>query len=335
MGRLGQLANTFWQLFFRAPTSKSWSNKVEATATATNGGLVLASSGGPALVVGVRPSLNLTFTPLISTSDAARSWSDGLIRQRLAARPSALAAGPNGHMLALVRTKGGSEVMGTTAKLSTWSPVVSQATLAGLPAGRACGLASLTAVGFLGAGRLAAGSCAQPGVVGIFWHRGGGGWSLAGPKLPPALRGREAQVLGLGGTQTGTWALVGLSSPTGAALVACWSQAAGRWAMSAPLPVPPGEKLTSYGSTASGRLYVLLKGRPGTERLSLWREGRSWQGEVAPPRGTVTLAAGASGALDAFVPNGKVLAIWALAPGGHRWVEAQTVHVAIQYGSSS
>ena len=59
MGHLGQPLNTFWQLFFQPPGATSWSNQVEATATATNGGLVLASAGDRSVIVGVRPSVRL------------------------------------------------------------------------------------------------------------------------------------------------------------------------------------------------------------------------------------------------------------------------------------
>ena len=69
MGHLGQPLNTFWQLFFQPPGATSWSNQVEATATATNGGLVLASAGDRSVIVGVRPSVRLSFTPLIATSN--------------------------------------------------------------------------------------------------------------------------------------------------------------------------------------------------------------------------------------------------------------------------
>ena len=61
MGDLGQPLNTFRQLFFRPAGSASWSDRVQATATATNGGLVLADDNQD-LVVGVRPSNMLTFS---------------------------------------------------------------------------------------------------------------------------------------------------------------------------------------------------------------------------------------------------------------------------------
>ncbi len=96
MGRLDQPLNTFWQLLFRPAGATSWSNQVEATATATNGGLVLSPRGG-SLIVGVLPSVDLTFTPLVATADRGRSWSTGLITAGLAARPDALASAGGGR----------------------------------------------------------------------------------------------------------------------------------------------------------------------------------------------------------------------------------------------
>jgi hypothetical protein len=86
-----------WQLLFRPAGTASWSDQVESTATATNGGLVLASAGGRSLIVGVRPAEDFTFSPLISTDDAARSWSNGLLTDGLAAHPDALATDAAGH----------------------------------------------------------------------------------------------------------------------------------------------------------------------------------------------------------------------------------------------
>lgn len=95
MGDLNQPLNTFWQLMFRPEGSSTWSDRVEATAVATNGGLAMATSAS-SLIVGVRPSDDLTFSPLISTTDSGRSWSNGLLDQGLAARPRSLAEGPAG-----------------------------------------------------------------------------------------------------------------------------------------------------------------------------------------------------------------------------------------------
>ena len=134
-------------------------------------------------MVGVRPSVHLTFTPLISTSGSARSWSDGLITAGLAARPNALAADAAGQALALVDVGGGARVLSTTGDISKWRAVTTERALASEPPGRSCGLGSLTAVGFLGGQVKVGASCANPGVVGLFAQQAGA-WRLVGPTLP-------------------------------------------------------------------------------------------------------------------------------------------------------
>ena len=67
--------------------------------------------------MGVRPSVNLKFTPLISTSDGGRSWSDGLVTKELAARPDALAT-TGGQALALVNSSAGGEVLADAGSIS-------------------------------------------------------------------------------------------------------------------------------------------------------------------------------------------------------------------------
>ena len=157
---------------------------MEATATATNGGLVLASAG-PSLLVGVRPSVDLTFTPLISTSNGGRSWSDGLVAKQLAARPDALATF-SGHALALVNSSVGGQVLADVGGISKWRALVTKGGLARARAGKSCGLGSLTSVGYLGARPLIGGNCVHAGVVGLFANAHGI-WRLAGPTLPSSL----------------------------------------------------------------------------------------------------------------------------------------------------
>ena len=176
MGRLDEPLNTFWQLLFRPSGSASWSNQVKATAVATNGGLVLASPGGRGLLVGVRPTNLLTFSPLIYTSDAGRSWSTGLLADGLAERPDALAADSASRMLALVNARAEAQVLASTGGPSRWRTSVTTRTLASTAAGRLCGLSRITAVGYMTETPLAGASCSRPGVLGIFaipvgtWH---------------------------------------------------------------------------------------------------------------------------------------------------------------------
>lgn len=68
MGGSAAQHNDFWQMFICPAGSSRW-QLVTPPGAADNGGLVLTASDGPSLVTGFRPSQNLTFTPLIETSD--------------------------------------------------------------------------------------------------------------------------------------------------------------------------------------------------------------------------------------------------------------------------
>jgi hypothetical protein len=349
MGNLAQPVNTFWQLFFRRDGERTWSNQVEATATATNGGLVLAPSG-QSLLVGVRPSQLLTFTPLISTTDAGRSWSAGLISEGLASRPTALAMAPGGGALALVNGRGGPEVLESTRSLSSWQPLVTGDALAAAPASPSCSPGPLTAVGYVPpttsrgiggatpASPVIGTSCRQPGVAGIF-EKLGGAWQVVGPRLPPGSG--QAQVLGLFATGASLAALIGLSGGRaagsgGTSLLAAWSGTGKPWASSALLLLARGDRLLSYGATPEGSLFVLVA-QPGSEDelAEVSATSHAWQRLPPPPPGTATLAFGPGSTVDALATTSTVLTVWQLATDVGTWAKSQVVHVAIQYGSSS
>ena len=69
---------------------------------ADNGGLV-AAGGGAYLVAGFRPSQNLAFSPLATSTDTGRNWTPGLLDAGLADTPGAIAVGPSGRTLALLQ----------------------------------------------------------------------------------------------------------------------------------------------------------------------------------------------------------------------------------------
>ncbi len=336
MGDLQQPLNTFWQLFFRPPGAASWSNQVEAAATATNGGLVLASGEGRSLIVGIRPSARLTYSPLITTSDAGRSWSDGLVTEGLAARPDALAANASGQALALVNDRDGTEVLSSAGDLSNWRPVVSQSALAAAPGpGQSCGLGSLTAVGYLADQALIGGSCSRPGVVALF-GQSGGAWRLVGPALPRSLERGRVEVLGLGAARASTFALVGVSSGNRTNIVAAWSGTRGRWSTSSSLTLRPDEQLASFGPAGGSGLFVLLREASGADGLFVSEGSTSaWRELPSPPPGTTTVAFGAGAPVVALVAGATVATVWSLGPTSSTWTESQVIHVPIQYGSSS
>lgn len=333
MGQLDQPLNTFWQLLFRPAGSASWSNQVEATATATNGGLVLASPGDRSLIVGIRPSARLTFTPLITTTDGARSWSNGLIAAGLAARPAALAAGAGAQALALANGHGGAQVLATAGDLSTWRTLTTQRALSSAGAEGPCALGALTAVGYLAGRALIGGSCGRPGVVGLFTERSGA-WHLVGPVLPRSIGHGRVQVMSLGSTKAGTSAILEVSNGTGNSLVVAWASMSGRWSKSLALRLGTGEQVASVGPATGTGLFVLLRAPSGQERLMVSEISAGWQQLPSPPTGTATVAFGEATA-DALVANGTVLTVWSLALGSGTWAKGQVIRIPVQYGSSS
>jgi hypothetical protein len=345
MGNLAQPVNTFWQLFFRRGGSRTWSNKVQATATATNGGLVLAPQG-KSLLVGVRPSQLLTFTPLISSADDGRSWSTGLISQGLTSAPTALAMAPGKEVFAVVNGDVGPELLGSTAGLSSWQELVTSKELAASPLSSPCDPGPLTSVGYVRASPSAGApddpvigaSCRRRGVVGIF-QEVRGTWKMAGPTLPAGTG--QAQVLGLFPGEEGLGALIGLSEGASAgsnaiSLRAAWSASRKPWATSAPLQLAENDRLVSYGASPDGSLFVLVAQPGNKDELALVSPtSRGWQRLPPPPPSTATVAFGPGAAVDALATTGTVLTVWELASNVGTWAKSQVVHVAIQYGSSS
>jgi hypothetical protein len=354
MGRPGDPLNTFWQLFYRPAGSSSWSDQVDATATATNGGLVLARAGGRSLVVGVRPSDLLHFSPLIATSDGGRTWTNGLT-SGLLARPSALAAEQTGQALALVATGTTTTLQATTTLhdtttpqaaapgyLATWRTLTSLGDLAGTAAARSCDPDALDAVGYAPTRPVVGARCAEPGVVGLFVQRSGG-WQLGGAVLPRSLAGARLDVLSLQPTSGGLAAVLAASGPSGSSLLAAWTRDGGlNWAVSPALQLPADQQLTSMGPAEGDGLFVLMSSSSGSEQLDLVDgPGASWHSLPTPPAGAATVAFGAAGdatgpgTAQALVADGTVLTVWTLGTASSGWAKGQAIHVPIQFGSSS
>ncbi|HTU80332.1 MAG TPA: hypothetical protein VMF09_16395 [Solirubrobacteraceae bacterium] len=333
MGRLDEPLNTFWQLLFRPAGSESWSNQVQATAVATNGGIVLASAPERTVLAGVRPSNLLTFSPLIATSDGGRSWSTGLLDDGLAARPDALAAGPAGRTLALVGAQGSAQVLSSVAGLSAWRTSTTTRALGSSLPGRACGLGSITAVGYLAADALIGASCSRAGVVGVFIERSGS-WRLLAPAPPTALRNDRIEVLSLQGDGEGARALLGVAGSGGVGLVAAW-YTDGHWSSSTPLPLRASERVSSFGPASANGMFVLLARSAGAPQLAVASAPDAGWSELAPPpAGTATVAFGQSASVDALAARETVLTVWRLGANAHAWVRRQTIDVQIEFGSS-
>jgi hypothetical protein len=328
MGGSAAQDDNFWQLFIRPAGSTRW-KLVTPPGTADNGGLVLAG-GGQALVTGFRPSQDLTFSPLIQTSDGGQAWSSlNPLDAALASTPDALAVKPgSGQLLALLA---GGTIQEAAPGNATWTALASQQALAATPAGRRCGLQSLTAATFTPAGTpMLAGTCTRPGTAGIF-TASNGTWQAAGPALPAALAGQDITVSRLTRTARGMTALLQAGSGPHASLLAAWFPDGGHWTLSPPLPLH-GAALTSASFGPGTTAAIITSANRGQIITSA---GSSWQSLPPLPPGTATLAPRPGGAADALAVDRGTLTIWQHAPGGTTWAKIQVINVPIPYGSSS
>jgi len=330
MGGSAAQHNNFWQLFIRPAGTSTW-KLVTPPGTADNGGLVLAAGAGPAAISAFRPSQDLTFTPLIQTSDGGQAWSAlSPLEAPLASTPAALAVGPAGslHVLALTTSSTAEQASLTAGK---WTTLASARTLAATPAGRQCGLRALTATGYLPSGApLLAGECSHSGVAGIFADQDGS-WQAAGPALPPSLASQDLTVLRLVTVGNQTVALLQAGKGQAASLLVAWSAAAaGHWTISPPLALH-GATVTSASFGPTGAVAAITADGAAAEIVS---SAGPWHRLPALPPGTATLALNGS-ASDALAVHRSTLTVWQLATGGQAWTRAQEINVPIEYGSSS
>jgi hypothetical protein len=326
MGGSAASYNNFWQLFIRPAGSTRW-KLVTPPGTADNGGLVLAGSGGQALVTGFRPSQTLTYTPLIQTSNGGQAWSSlNPLDAALASTPDALAIKPgSGELLAL--TAGA--VQQATPGYTTWTTLASRKALAATAPGRRCGLQALTAAAFSPSGiPMLAGPCARPGITGIF-TQADGTWQAAGPAVPSALAGQQITVVRLTRTGQDLAALLTAGSGSSVSLLAARSADGSHWTLSPPLPLH-GTALTS-ASFGPADTAAIITGNRGEV---ITGAGARWQPLPPLPAGTAALAPGPGGAADALAVHRGTLTVWQLAPGGTSWARAQVINVPIPYGSS-
>ena len=327
MGGSAASHNNFWQLFVRPAGASRWS-LVTPEGVADNGGLV-AAGASTSLIVGFRPSQNLAYSPLASSTDTGKNWTPGLLDAGLADTPGAMAVSPSGQTLALLQD-GTIQTAPTAgaAAAGRWTPLTTLNALAASAPGRSCGLTSVVAVSF-GPNKdpMAAGSCARPGVAGVFTDTGGT-WRSAGLALAGKGLGQDTvQVLGLGATADGNVALLA----AGNSLLAAWWNGT-RWTVSDPVAASPvtASTVTALGFGADGSAWLLLG---GGRAETIGGTGGSWQALPPVPPGTATLAPGTGGTYDALAVSGSRLTVWRLAQGA--WAKVQLITVPIVYGSSS
>lgn len=304
MGGPASAEENFWQVFVQH--GGTWS-LATPPGVADNGGLVAAGSPG-SLAIGFRPSQGLVFSPLATSTDGGQHWVPGVLGAALASVPDALAMGPSGAELALLRN-GDVDVSGAGR---TWSGLTSEPALAASAAGRECGVTGVDALSFWPNGlKVVAGACERRGVAGVFTDTNGT-WRLDGPSVPG---GGQVRVLRL----SGSTALLA----SGGAVYAAWHGSS--WTVSGALAAG-GVVASGFGS--DGSAWVLLG---GGRAAVISGPGGAWQPLPAVPGRTAALAL-TGGETDSFAIAGDVATVWRLSAGA--WTKAQVINVPIAAGSS-
>jgi hypothetical protein len=332
MGDLSDPSNTFWELFHAAPGFSHWS-LVTPPGVADNGGLVESASAGAA-VVGVLPSDLLRFSPLAQSANSGNSWLPAFLPGALAPLPDALAYDSMG---AIALLSGGRALSGSGG-LSSWSPLVTAATLSRVSPG--CSVDGLDAAAFLPSGvPLIAAGCRRGGEVALF-TRTAAIWQSAGLTLGGPLRGAATVVLRMESTAAVTTVLALASRNGRRALVALWRSGSAPWAMATPLALGSGASVRSTAVNPAGDVAVLLGDGGAREAVDVAPSG-TWNRLPRLPARTAALALPADALpssgpdVDAFTVGGASLGVFSLTPSGEAWARVQSSQIALAYGSSS
>lgn len=324
MGGSAADENNFWQLFDVPSGGTQWS-LVTPPAVADNGGLVVTPDvgGTSQLRVAFRPSQDLTFTPLTSTSDNGRTWNPGLLNVGIAAVPDALAA--RGATVLALLADGAIDESATGG--TNWTTLARSRAIAASAAGSRCRLTAVTAVSLSPSGTpLAGAACAKAGSAGIFAYAGGT-WQATGP----ALAGQPTRVIRLTSTSAGNTALISTGTGRQERLFAAWTSEGTKWTVSAPLP-DGGAQVRASGTGTGGSAWVMLgDGRA----VTIAGPGAAWHVLPSLPAGTAALAVLPGGAVDALAVAKAKLTVYRLAEQPGTWTQTQVIKVPIQYGSSS
>ena len=343
MGHLADPANTFYELFDRSAGSPTWTLSTPP-GVADNGGLVVGPSSGGVVTAGFLPSADLTFSVLATRAPGASQWSPAELPGTLAAEPDGLATGPAGQTAAVLSSTG-TPVLAAGPGATTWHRLVSAAELTEATGG--CRVTRVSAVAVTTSGLPVVGARCTGADVGLFEPASPatasspdlpapGRWVRVGPSLGSS--GVTATtVLRLQDDGPGVAGLVETSGAGRSSVVAVWDPAGGTATISAPLTVPTGwtVQATATGGNAGPGLAVLLRGPAASDvRLTtVAGPGGAWSSPGPPPAGTSAVAT-VGDEVDAFVPAGAELRIWA-ATGSGPWHRTADLIVPIQYGSSS
>jgi hypothetical protein len=334
MGQLGHPLNTFWELFYRAPSASLW-HLVTPPGVADNGGLVVSVAGDGAVTVGFERSQLLRYSPLAMSRNDGASWVPALVPMSLVTTPDALAVTSGGAGTALALVRGGAgQVLTAKGPLLSWHALSGDRLLAsGSDAG--CGATGLDAVDLTSSNIPLVGTgCRRAGQVGIFAHLGAR-WELIGPSLRSSLSRTTTRILRLDSSGVTTTALLAEEGRGGVGLVGLWDSTTGTWTESLPLPLggAPTLRASALGSSGQQLVFVEVHGKPAMLEEAVG-SGQPWHQLPAPPTGTETVSIQADGSINAFSIDGSNVRIFTLALNGASWSLSQKLNVPIAYGSS-
>jgi hypothetical protein len=344
MGQLSDPANTFYELLDRPSGASGWA-LATPPGIADNGGLVVGPSSTGAVTAGFLPAADLTFSVLAARAAGSTQWTPGDVPGTLAAEPDAVATGPAGQRAAVL-SGAGTPVEAQGPGGTSWHRLVAATDLTGAHGG--CRVTRVTSVAVVASGVPYVGTRCTGAQVGIFLpseasvaagpdlDAPAGGWSRVGPTLG-ASGVSATTVLRLQAQGTGIAGLAEGSGSGRSSIVGVWGASGTGITASSPLTVPSGWAVRSTATGgAGGQGLAVLLGATGTGSLRLMGvagPGRPWVPYATPPAGTTSVAL-VGDEVDAFVPAGSTLHVWA-ATGAGTWHQVARLTVPIQYGSSS
>ena len=156
---------TFWEVFARPAKSADW-KLVTPSGVADNGGLVLAADGNT-VTAAVRPSQDLEFTPLATTTNGGGSWTTPApVQAAIANTAGAFAA--SGNDLAALLSDGAIDTSADDG--ASWTTLTKPGSTGSTAAGKQCGTVKVTTVSFdiRTAGLMAGGTCGTTGTTEVF-----------------------------------------------------------------------------------------------------------------------------------------------------------------------
>jgi hypothetical protein len=334
VGRLSDPLNTFWQLLFKRTEARTWSNDVQRTAVATNGGILLAVTPTGQLIAGVRPSNLLTFSPLISTNDDGDHWTNGLFTPGLSDDSTSLAIDSSGRSLAISGTGGDSEVLQAKSAVGAWSLLINERQMDAQASLRACEFTSLTAVAFDEGSPVVGGTCRLGGVLGVATFQSGH-WRLDSVVAPDNLGTERFQAVFMRSGEGDMSALFCGVEKQGSVLVSATIGTNATVKTSPPLRLEQNATMTSVSTDMENHILVLLTSPSGDPDVEEAEAGSAWTRIPAPPLGTRLVGFVSGEGVVAMTPSLSVLRISMLNAARTRWVPSETMDVPVQYGSSS